>query len=123
MALAATDDGADADVVLDALDDEDARRILRQLEDPMTASELSESCDIPLSTTYRKLELLTDAALLEEGTELRADGHHTTTYDVAFEEVRVWLAENREVEVAVERLAETPDERLVDLWTEVRRET
>lgn len=109
--------------VLDALDDADARAIIRGLEEPMTASEISETCDIPLSTTYRKLDLLTDAALLAEGTQIRADGHHATTYEVAFDEVRIALNEERNFDVAVGRPERTPEERIADIWTQVRRET
>jgi DNA-binding transcriptional ArsR family regulator len=110
--------------VLDALDDADARAIIRTIEEPATASEVSERCDIPLSTTYRKLELLTEAGLLVEGTEIRSDGHHTTTYTVAFEDVRIALTESREFEVEITRTAEQrPDERLADIWTTVQEET
>ncbi|MFC6872306.1 MULTISPECIES: helix-turn-helix domain-containing protein [Halobellus] len=109
--------------VLDALDDEDARAIIRELEEPRTASEISERCDIPLSTTYRKLDLLTDAELLEEGTEIRSDGHHTTTYAVAFEEVRIALTETRKLDVRISRPDHGPEERLADIWTAVKEET
>lgn len=109
--------------VLDALDDADARTIIRGLEKPMTASEISERCDIPLSTTYRKLDLLTQASLLAEGTAIRADGHHATTYEVSFEAVRVLLTEGREFEVEIEGGEQDPDERLADIWSKVRRET
>lgn len=109
--------------VLNALDDTDARTIIQSLEEPMTASEISERCDIPLSTTYRKLDLLTDAALLTEGTAIRADGHHATTYEVAFEAVRVLLTETRDFEVEIEGGERAPDERLAEIWSKVRRET
>jgi len=114
----------DLQPLLDALDDADARAIIRTIEEPATANEVSERCDIPLSTTYRKLELLTDAGLLEEGTAIRSDGHHTTTYTVAFEEVRIALTESREFAVEIARTeAQRPDERLADIWTSVREET
>jgi DNA-binding transcriptional ArsR family regulator len=116
-------DELDAEIVLDALDDADARAIIRALDEPMTASELSDACDIPLSTTYRKLDLLTEASLLLEGTEVRSDGHHTTRYEVAFEEVRVALDEDRRFEVAVEQRDRSAEERLADMWSQVRRET
>ncbi|MFA1611127.1 helix-turn-helix domain-containing protein [Halobellus rubicundus] len=117
------EESADLRSVLDALDDEDARAIIRALDEPHTASELSENCDIPLSTTYRKLDLLTEAELLEEGTEIRSDGHHTTTYAVAFEEVRIALTESRHLDVDVVRLEQSPEDRLADIWTAVREET
>lgn len=109
--------------ILDALDDEDCRSMIRALDSPMTASELSETCDVPLSTAYRKLNLLTEASLLEEQTEVRRDGHHTKRYRIAFEEVNIALDENRDLAVAVVRPAAAPDEQLADLWHEVRRET
>jgi len=113
------------DDVLDALADKAARRILAALSEPKTASQLSEECDVPLSTTYRKLEKLTDASLLDESTEIRRDGQHTTQYDVAFKAVSVSIDEERGRELVVEldRPERTRDERLADLWSELREET
>ena len=118
-----TGEPAELQAVLDALDDADARAIIRGLEEPKTASDISEQCDIPLSTTYRKLDLLTDAALLKEGTAIRADGHHATTYEVSFDAVRVFLTETRDFDVEIEGDRQGPDERLADIWSKVRRET
>ncbi|MFB6252928.1 MAG: helix-turn-helix domain-containing protein [Halobellus sp.] len=117
------EESADFQSVLDALDDADGRAIIRELDEPRTASELSDVCDIPLSTTYRKLDLLTEADLLEEGTEIRSDGHHTTTYAVAFEEVRIALTESRNLDVEVVKTDQEPEDRLADIWTAVREET
>jgi DNA-binding transcriptional ArsR family regulator len=117
------DDAPDLQEVLDALDDPDCREFVRALDEPMTASELSDACDVPLSTTYRKLELLTEASLLGEHTEIRTDGQHTTRYAVEFEEVRVGLDESREFGIQIQRPERTPDQRLADMWSEVRKET
>ena len=119
------EDPPDAAEVLDALADEAARRIVAALSEPKTARELSEECDVPLSTTYRKLEKLTDASLLNESTDIRRDGQHTTRYSVAFEEVVVSIdeADGRELTVEFERPEATRDERLADLWSELREET
>jgi DNA-binding transcriptional ArsR family regulator len=119
----AGEDAPDLQTVLDALDDPDCRAIVQVLEEPMTADEISERSDVPLSTTYRKLDMLTDAALLEEGTEIRPDGQHASRYTVAFEEVVIGLADDRDFEVDVARRPRTADERLADLWSEVRKET
>ncbi|MFB6121391.1 MAG: helix-turn-helix domain-containing protein [Halobacteriaceae archaeon] len=119
----ADDEAPDLQDVLDALDDPTCREFVRAMEEPMTASELSDVCDVPLSTTYRKLELLSDASLVGELTEIRTDGQHTTRYEVDFEEVQVALDEDRAFRVAVERPTESPEERLADLWSEVRHET
>jgi DNA-binding transcriptional ArsR family regulator len=118
------------DEVLDALADDAARRIVAALTEPKTASELSEECDIPLSTTYRKLEKLTDASLLSESTDIRRDGQHTTRYSVSFDAVTVSVddgaendADRREFDVEFSRPERTRDERLADLWSELREET
>ncbi|AFZ72559.1 winged helix-turn-helix domain-containing protein [Natronobacterium gregoryi] len=112
-----------AEDICSALDDPDCREIIRNLEEPMTASELTKECDIPQSTLYRKLELLTDSTLLEETTEIRRDGHHASKYAVAFEDITLSLDENRDLAVQIERPSRTADERLAELWSEVRKET
>lgn len=107
--------------VFDALDDPECRTIIKQMEDPMTAKELSEGCDVPLSTTYRKLERLTDASLVEEQTELRASGRHTARYAVDFEAIHIDLEEDRSLELTIEQPEQTPERQLSELWAEVRK--
>jgi hypothetical protein len=106
--------------VLDALDDPECRTIVEQLTEPMTARGISTRCGIPLSTTYRKLDLLSDASLVTERTEVGASGRHTAQYIIDFEEVRVALDDDRSLGVAIEHPERTPDERLSDLWSEVQ---
>lgn len=119
----ADEEGPDLQAVLDALDDPKCRVIVRNLEQPMTAEEIADTCDVPLSTTYRKLDMLTEASLLSEGLEIRSDGQHASQYRVDFEEVVVRLSEERNFEVGVSRVGRTADERLQDMWSEVRKET
>lgn len=109
--------------VLDALEDSDCRSIIMHLDQPMTASEVSDSCDIPMSTTYRKLDLLSQASLVDEGTEIRADGHHATKYHLDFEDVVITMEDDRSLTVSITRPVQTADERLASLWGEVRKET
>ena len=117
------DVGPDPAAVLEALADEDCRAIVRTLSEPMTAGEISEATGIPKSTTYRKLETLTDAGLLTEGVEIRSDGQHASRYGVAFDEVTIGLSPDREFDVEVSGEPETADERLASLWSEIRKET
>jgi len=119
----ADEEGPDLQDVLDALDDPKCRVIVRNLEEPMTAEEIAEACDVPLSTTYRKLDMLTEASLLREGMEIRPDGQHASKYERDFEEVVVAITEDREFDVGISRVPRTADERLQDLWSEVRKET
>ncbi|AHG02452.1 IclR family transcriptional regulator [Halobacterium sp. DL1] len=118
-----SEEAPDLQDVLDALDDEGCRRIIEVLEEPMTAKQVADASDVPLSTTYRKLDLLTDAALLEERAVLQPDGHHTTEYALVFEEVVIQLAEDRTLDVGIARPPESTDERLETLWAEVSKET
>ncbi|WP_227132898.1 transcriptional regulator [Halorubellus salinus] len=118
-------DDAEPDLqsVLDALDDPNCRKIVQAMSGAMTANEVSDATDIPLSTTYRKLDLLTEASILDERTEIRSDGHHTTKYVLAFESVEIGLTEDREFAVDISRPAQSADEQLAQLWNEVRKET
>jgi DNA-binding transcriptional ArsR family regulator len=119
----AAEESLDLQTVLDALDDPDCREIIRVLDHPMTAKEIANACDVPLSTTYRKLDLLEEASLLEEGTKIRPDGQHASQYDIAFEEVIIALAESREFQVEITRTSRSADRQLAQLWSEVQKET
>ena len=109
--------------VFDALEDPDCRAILEQLDRPMAAKELSQACEIPQSTTYRKLDMLSDASLVEERTEIREDGRHTTRYLADFEEINVSLTEEGVIDLSIDRTESSPEQRLTELWDEVRTET
>lgn len=109
--------------MLSALDDEDCRAILLAADEPRSTQELAERAGVPQSTTYRKVDLLREAKLVEERTEIRTDGKHTSTYRTDFDVVRVVLEEFQRFEVEIERPGRTPDEQLADLWREVRKET
>ncbi|QSW97880.1 winged helix-turn-helix domain-containing protein [Haloterrigena alkaliphila] len=88
----ATDDATDAGAVLGALDDDACRAILEATsEESLTATELSEQCDIPTSTAYRKVEKLTEAELVEERVRINTSGKHATEYRTSFDDVLVSL--------------------------------
>ncbi|MFB6119232.1 helix-turn-helix domain-containing protein [Halosegnis sp.] len=116
------DEDPDMEAVLAALEDPDCRDVLRALEEPLTADEVAAACDIPRSTAYRKLDLLAEASLVEESTDVRADGHHATQYSPDFEAVHV-LFEDGEFDLDVDRPARGPEQRVAELWQEVRDST
>ena len=71
----------DLSTVVGLLDDEHARSILVETsEEPLSATELSERCDVSVSSIYRRLDRLEDADLVDEQTRPRRDGHHETVY-------------------------------------------
>jgi predicted transcriptional regulator len=118
-------DGGSPDLktVLDALHDDDCRTIVSHLTEPMTADTIAERTGIPLSTTYRKIDKLTDAGLVAEGVEIRSDGQHASQYMVAFEEVNIELTDEMTFEVDTAAQSRTANERLAELWSAVREET
>lgn len=88
--------------ILDVLDDVDCRAILDATSDSaLSANEVSEACDLPLSTTYRKLELLTDAGLLEERTRICRSGKHPSEYARSVANVVISLDTDGETELRV----------------------
>jgi len=83
-------DAEEVQALLDALHDPDCRTVLDATSDAsLSASELSEACDLPLSTTYRKLDTLTEVGLLDERTRLCPDGKHASEYVRRVESVDV----------------------------------
>ncbi|MWV64290.1 helix-turn-helix domain-containing protein [Halorubrum sp. JWXQ-INN 858] len=109
--------------VFAALDDPACRDIVSALDGPMTAKQVSEAADVPLSTAYKKLDRLESAAMLNELTEIDTGGHHRSRYVVAFERLVVELDDGRSFLVEVEDGGRGPDSQLVELWSQVRRET
>lgn len=68
-------------IVLDALNDPTCRSVLRStLNQPKTASELAKTCDSPLSTIYRKINLLIEASLVESTYRVSSHGKHPRQY-------------------------------------------
>lgn len=47
-----------------------------------------------MSTTYRKLNRLSDAGLLEEGTAINLDGKHPTTYRRCVDTIAVTITDD-----------------------------
>lgn len=115
------DDPPEIETVLDTIADEDCRALIHAMNEPRTAAELSEVSGIPLSTTYRKIEQLSEASLVDELIEIRDDGRHTSRYYPHFQTIEISLTEERNMELDITRPARTADERLEDLWSEIRR--
>lgn len=115
------DSAAGVESVFEALADEECRQILDVLDEPHTAPEVRKRCDLPQTNTYRKLERLTEADLVEAGTELRPDGHHATTYRRDFDGVVVDYDDGA-LDVTVVDAAESPNERLARFWAQISDE-
>lgn len=103
MAPDGEDESPAPETLCGALDDPDATQLLRHLDEPRTAQELAERCDIPISTVYRKINRLDEASLVRTRTDVRADGHHTTTYEWNFERITLTLDEDGRIQAAIDR--------------------
>lgn len=111
------------ETVLDALCDEDCRTIIKALTEPMTVDEITEATDIPRSTTYRKIDKLSQAGLVAEGVERRVDGQFVSQYAATFGEIHIELTEEMAFEIDVTHKPQSADEQLIELWSAVRDET
>jgi response regulator of citrate/malate metabolism len=94
----------DEAALLTALQDEDCQAIVEAVEDEaLSATELAETCDLPTSTTYRKLDTLTDAALLDERLRLSASGSHEREYVAGRVDLTISVESGATVDVQAER--------------------
>lgn len=67
--------------LIGAINDSSARTIIEALDDkPLSAQELSKKCDLPASTTYRRVNELSKLGILAEKTIIRSHGKHTAKY-------------------------------------------
>lgn len=95
---------SDFQELLGVLDDADCRAILAATsDDALTAKEVSETCDLPLSTAYRKLALLAKTGLLEEQTRIRRTGKHASEYSRLVEDVVISFDSRGATDVRVSR--------------------
>jgi response regulator of citrate/malate metabolism len=94
--------GTAKESALQALQDPDCRSILRATSrEALSANEIGEQCELPLSTTYRKLDCLTEADLLAEQTRISSSGKHASEYTKRVESVHVSVDENGDLQVTV----------------------
>lgn len=79
--------------LMDLLTDADCRAMLAATTDEaLTVRELAADVGLALSTTYRKVDRLTDAGILVEQTRFDAEGSHPSQYRRAVDDVVVSLA-------------------------------
>ncbi|THE64404.1 ArsR family transcriptional regulator [Salinadaptatus halalkaliphilus] len=111
-------DDCDPAAVFALLDDEYARTILAATsQQSMTATELSDQCDMSLSTVYRRTEDLETCGLLETRTEIDADGHHTAVYSARLERLTVELTDGvYDVSLSTKSRTREFADAFTDLW-------
>lgn len=111
----------DPDAVFDLLGDEYVRDILAATSrEPLSAKELSQRCDMSVSTVYRRAEALMDEGLLAERTHIDRDGHHHSEYEATVDHLDVDI-EDGALTVELERSEDAVD-RFTRVWEDIRRE-
>lgn len=109
--------------VLQSLDDDKCRTVLSTLDEPTSANELCEECDLSSSTVYRKLELLREADLVREYTEVRRDGPNTTLYKRDFIDISIGINGMDEFTIDINRPAEGAEDKLATFWSAMKEES
>lgn len=125
MSIGSSDESVEppAAAVLRSLNDDDCRTILTALNNRKSANTLREVCDLPRSTVYRKLELLREAELVREYTEVRSDGPNTTLYKRDFTDISIGIDDSDEFTIDIDRPEERAEDRLATFWTEMKDES
>ena len=95
--------------------------ILRATSEPKSAQELSDELEIPIATSYRRIEELTEAELLElSGREFSDEGRRTKVYrrnvnalEITFDDGAIGVATDDRPEV---------ENSLADVWRDLKAE-
>ncbi|ARS88971.1 winged helix-turn-helix domain-containing protein [Natrarchaeobaculum aegyptiacum] len=96
--------------------------ILRSAAEPKSAQELSDELDIPVTTSYRRVEALAELGLLaddEEGRDFGETGRSQTLYRRNVEEIVIRFDGDEMTVDSVER--EETDQRLASVWDDLSR--
>jgi DNA-binding transcriptional ArsR family regulator len=107
------------DAITELLEDDYARSILRETsEEPLSAEELSDRCDMSPPTVYRRLNRLAEHDLVTVTREVDSSGHHYKMYEARLSRVTIDL-ESGEFEVTIERTQDAAD-RFTELVEELQ---
>ena len=116
------EDNPTIEQILEALSDPDSQAILEETTSPMTAKEIAANKDIPVSTLYRKLDLLSNATLLREIHTVHQDRGRITCYQRNFTDIHIFTLENGKIDVEMSRPKRPANHRLADMWSTMGEE-
>lgn len=90
--------------------------ILQATNTPKSAQELSEELDIPIATSYRRIEELTENDLLDlEGKEVSTEGRQTKVYRRQVDELNLTF-KGETITIDLTERTEAKNQ-LVDVWS------
>lgn len=94
--------------------------ILQRAYEPKSAQELSEELDIPIATSYRRVEELQELGLLEEeGKEFSEEGRQRTVYRRSIDGVNITFDQG-DISVETDERTEAKN-KLADVWGDLKR--
>jgi predicted transcriptional regulator len=84
-------------IILESFGDDDKKKILGSINDePMLISQIIETCNIPQTSGYRKINSLIDAGLLiPSGYTITSDGKRVTKYKSVFDNIKIDIIRNK----------------------------
>ncbi|ELZ28377.1 transcriptional regulator [Halorubrum sp. E3] len=96
--------------LLDALSEETNRTILTALDEPTSVAEVVEESGIPMSTVYRRLDVLNELDLVTEHVSIDAEKGRYRRYERNVSRVSIAVDERGGLRTRVERPNGEPDE-------------
>ncbi len=108
-----------SDELLELLGQKRVRQILAATSRaPRSAKELSEECDVALSTIYRRVEDMVSSDLLVERTRIETDGSHHSVYEANIDHLDIEI-EDGTLNVSV-HVREDAAQRFSRIWNDIR---
>jgi predicted transcriptional regulator len=108
-----------ADELLELLGEERVRQIIAATSrEPLSAKELSDECDVALSTIYRRVEDMIAHDLLVERTQIQSDGSHHSLYEANVDHLNIEVNDGA-IEVRMQ-VREDAAERFSRIWSDIR---
>jgi predicted transcriptional regulator len=83
---------------VEALRSNEHWEILARIDGRMTVFEIADVCNLPLSTTYRKINDLHDAGLLREELRIRDKGDYLAEYECPFRSIQIRIQDGLEID-------------------------
>lgn len=108
-----------ADEVLELLGEERVRQILAATSrEALSAKELSDECDVALSTIYRRVEDMVAHDLLVERTQIESDGSHHSVYVANVDHLDIDVDDGA-IDVRI-HVKEDAAQRFSRIWSDIR---
>jgi predicted transcriptional regulator len=110
-------DALDPDLatLIAALNSEQCRQMLRALDEPMTAREIADVCDLPQSTVYSNVEQMVEEGILRKHESDTA----ASRYSIGFDEI-VIRNSNGGLDLSLTPPSRSASEQLSELWRDAR---